>query len=743
MSDDEDHHPIIIKTEEDDDDQETNRLKQKEKSKAMRRSSFHSKGSTHSLRSASAEFADENVEINHLREQNLKLKAQVKQMKGTIRGLRDQQNGGTMSANDEKTAEELRTQNEEYEADIEKWKEKAKAVNDVGLLDTLVDELAEKKLQIKALELQRRQLGDYRRENTKLLEGSEDAPSRQKVFLDLKDERRRQLKKVEQAQERKEKLAEQIDLIKKRAETAIAEMEALGLQDYEVATIRNLQKQEEEQQKILDKLQSQIAIANGSFDALKTRTVWQSQDQQAILADLRSELEKIQAQIQQKEAIIMTNSGMTEKPPHFVAPLQVPPKKDPQTSPRPKPKAKPAEKKQEETKKSSEDPKQKQNGGAKSSDEKIPKPPPKPASSKASSPKANGKAAETKPAAKKEEPKKEAEEKKSPKESPKPQPEKKKSTPPKEDSDRGYSSEEDYKEAKKSKSKSKSSSRNSDYEDDYDKEEKKPAPQPKKPESPKPTTESPKASASSSSKATSKAVLPTPGQYYWIVPRHCQEKVLGCAGKGTSNGTKIVLWEKLDKTADQEWTVKHTGDSDSGKFFLHPRHCNLNLDFPAENEPAHLWEAGPEWEPNESQVFEIRAVPGTSEWFNIIQLKGKLFLDVVQFGKTNGTEVQGYRDDSEGDNQMFKFVPVPDRDEVEETYEEDRPASAPKEDAKPGSSGKGGKADSGERLNDLDDDDVHYDDDYVSPQRDEEKKKEEKPADDEIKEEPEPAFLTE
>jgi hypothetical protein len=288
-------------------------------------------------------WEDDEQELTHLQAHNTKLKGQMKRIKLTMRELK----GGELSAQDEASAEELKAQNESYEADIETWKEKARASNDIALLDTLADDLVERKLHAKALKLQLRQLGDHKRENLKVLNHTGDAPSRQKVFLNLKDEKRRLSTRLDGSQDRKESLAEQITYFQKKADDAMASVAALGLTNVDYASVVNMQKQDVEQKKQIEKLQSQIHIATTSFSSTKTRTQWLSRDKQVVIDDIRQELEKVLGQINAKEQLIMSNQGMMEKPPHFVAPLSPRVAEPaPLPSPRPKPKAKPVAKKE-------------------------------------------------------------------------------------------------------------------------------------------------------------------------------------------------------------------------------------------------------------------------------------------------------------------------------------------------------------------------------------------------------------
>lgn len=368
-------HPVIQTEDEDGDSPPIER-----KASKARRGSFHSKAS----RSASAvEWADDDREAEHLREQNIKLKQKIKNMKQTIRQIRTNE-GGEMSAADEASAEELRAQNEQYEADIEKYREKARQVNDIALLDTLMDDLQEKEMQVKALELQRRQIADNRRNNTKLLKAAGDAPSRQKVFLELKDERRRQQRRIDQAQERKEKLAEQIQLIQERAQALEAEVEENGIADFDVPAIINLQKKDEEQKKQIEKLQQQIGICNSSFDALKTKTGWMDRDKQLVIDELKKELERVNAQVAAKEQLILSNNQALkeEKPPHHVPSLNS------SRSPRNKPPSEPTSPKSDEAPKPKEEKKKKAppEPPAKKAPKKTPKPPAtkKPSSEEAS-----------------------------------------------------------------------------------------------------------------------------------------------------------------------------------------------------------------------------------------------------------------------------------------------------------------------------------------------------------------------
>jgi len=195
-------------------------------------------------------------------------------------------------------------------------------VNNIELLDSLIDDLTSKQIQVKALEVQKRQLEDAKRGNLKSLKKAEGQVTHSKVFLDLKDERRRQQIRLNKAHERKEKLAEQIKLIKEKAESAMEKAhDDMGLEDVNIPSIINMQKKDQEQKKQLAKLRQQIAAINGSFDTMKTKTSWADRDQEIILEDLQSEINKVKAEINKKEQLIMSNQNMSEKPPHFLEPL--------------------------------------------------------------------------------------------------------------------------------------------------------------------------------------------------------------------------------------------------------------------------------------------------------------------------------------------------------------------------------------------------------------------------------------
>lgn len=279
------------------------------------------RGSMRSTSAVSFTAEDEAArERNHLIDSNKKLRAQVRTLKGQLRNLREARDG-PISASEAKQIQLLKDQNADYEAEIEQLRAKAAVANDIETLDDLTDDVQEKEIQLKALELERRNLSDNGRTHAKLLNHNEAMPSRQKVFLDLKEERRHHKKRMRTLEATYERTKNYIKEVEKRADEQEAILRDRGILDVTMAHIKELRERDAEQKKQIETLRKQLAILNGTFDAQKTQTQWIAKDKEVEVERLREQCKELEQVILNKEKVIMSNFGWTDRPAHFLKPM--------------------------------------------------------------------------------------------------------------------------------------------------------------------------------------------------------------------------------------------------------------------------------------------------------------------------------------------------------------------------------------------------------------------------------------